>query len=83
VAHWTAQGKKIVYCLVTSGEAGIDGIPPEKARTIREEEQRASASQVGVEVIDFLGFPDGILEYVFPCGAPSPGRSASTGPRCC
>ncbi|MEV6907082.1 PIG-L deacetylase family protein [Amycolatopsis sp. NPDC051071] len=66
VAHWTAQGKKIVYCLVTNGEAGIDGIAPEKARVIREDEQRASAEKVGVEVVDFLGFPDGILEYGLP-----------------
>ena len=26
VARWTGQGKKVVYCMVTSGEAGIDGI---------------------------------------------------------
>ena len=25
VARWTGQGKKVVYCMVTSGEAGIDG----------------------------------------------------------
>ena len=26
VARWTDQGKQISYCLLTSGEAGIDGI---------------------------------------------------------
>lgn len=66
VAHWTKSGKRIVYCLVTYGEAGIDGIPPERAREIREKEQRASAAEVGVSTIDFLGFPDGILEYGLP-----------------
>ena len=26
VARWTGQGKRVVYCMVTSGEAGIDGL---------------------------------------------------------
>src|SRR6478735_3668594 len=30
VARWTGQGKKVVYCMVTSGEAGIDGIHPDE-----------------------------------------------------
>ncbi|MFY9915049.1 MAG: PIG-L family deacetylase, partial [Nocardioidaceae bacterium] len=32
VARWTGQGKRIVYALVTSGEAGIDGMDPERCR---------------------------------------------------
>ena len=28
VARWTGQGKDVVYCMVTSGEAGIDGMHP-------------------------------------------------------
>jgi len=63
IARWTGQGKRVVYCLVTSGEAGIDAMPPEETRGVREAEQRASAALVGVDVVDFLGFPDGILEY--------------------
>jgi LmbE family N-acetylglucosaminyl deacetylase len=63
VARWTDQGKQVAYCLVTSGEAGIDAMPPEEARSVREAEQRASAAVVGVDVVDFLGFPDGIVEY--------------------
>ncbi|MEE1839042.1 MULTISPECIES: PIG-L deacetylase family protein [unclassified Streptomyces] len=66
VARWTAQGKDVSYCLVTSGEAGIDGVPPGEARPVREAEQRASAGIVGVGVVDFLGFPDGVLEYGLP-----------------
>jgi LmbE family N-acetylglucosaminyl deacetylase len=66
IARWTGQGKHIVYCLVTSGEAGIDGMVPEQARQVREEEQRASAAIVGVTEVDFLGLPDGILEYGVP-----------------
>jgi len=63
VARWTAQGKQIVYCMVTSGEAGIDAMPPEECRVVREAEQVESARIVGVEAVEFLGLPDGVLEY--------------------
>ena len=66
VARWTEQGKEIVYCLLTSGEAGIDGMPPEQTREVREEEQRASAALVGVPTVEFLGLPDGLLEHGVP-----------------
>jgi LmbE family N-acetylglucosaminyl deacetylase len=66
VARWTAQGKRIVYCLATSGEAGIDGMSPEEAGPVREQEQRASAAIVGVDEVEFLGYPDGVLEYGLP-----------------
>jgi LmbE family N-acetylglucosaminyl deacetylase len=66
VARWTAQGKRVVYCLATSGEAGIDGLPPEECGPLREAEERASASIVGVDTVEFLGYPDGVLEYGLP-----------------
>ena len=66
IARWTGQGKQIVYCLVTSGEAGIDALAPEQARLVREAEQRAAAAVVGVEVVEFLGQPDGVIEYGVP-----------------
>ncbi|MEG3636557.1 PIG-L deacetylase family protein [Micromonospora palythoicola] len=66
VARWTGQGKHVVYCLVTSGEAGIDGMPPPRAREVREQEQRESAALVGVDTVEFLGLPDGVLEYGVP-----------------
>lgn len=63
VARWTAQGKRVAYCLATSGEAGIDGMTPEEAGPLREQEERASAAIVGVDTVEFLGHPDGMLEY--------------------
>lgn len=63
IARWTCQGKKIIYCMVTSGEAGIDGMAPEDAGSLREHEQRAAAAIVGVDDVWFLGHPDGMLEY--------------------
>jgi LmbE family N-acetylglucosaminyl deacetylase len=66
VARWTAQGKDVTYCMVTSGEAGIDGMSPEECRQVREAEQVTSAGIVGVRVVEFLGFTDGIIEYGVP-----------------
>ncbi|WP_067853820.1 PIG-L deacetylase family protein [Nocardia shimofusensis] len=62
VARWTAQGKDIRYVLVTSGEAGIAGLPPAESGPLREREQLASAAAVGVNEVEFLGYPDGRLE---------------------
>lgn len=62
IARWTAQGKEVVYCLVTSGEAGIDSMPPDECARIRQEEERRSAAQVGVSEVEFLGHPDGLVE---------------------
>jgi LmbE family N-acetylglucosaminyl deacetylase len=66
VARWTDQGKSVVYAMVTSGEAGIDGLDPAECRSVREAEQIESARIVGVDEVDFLGLPDGVLEYGVP-----------------
>ncbi len=66
VTRWTRQGKQVGYCMVTSGEAGIDSLPPDECRRVREAEQIASAEIVGVSAVQFLGQPDGILEYGVP-----------------
>ena len=66
IARWTAQGKRVTYCLASSGEAGIDGLDPEQAGPLREAEERASAAIVGVDGVEFLGYPDGVLEYGLP-----------------
>jgi LmbE family N-acetylglucosaminyl deacetylase len=63
IARWTKQGKTVVYCMVTSGEAGIDGLHPDECRAVREAEEIESARIVGVDEVEFLGLPDGILEY--------------------
>lgn len=66
IARWTDQGKRVGYAMLTSGEAGIDSMPPERTRVVREAEQVAAAEIVGVPTVEFLGFPDGILEYGLP-----------------
>ncbi|WP_405167852.1 PIG-L family deacetylase [Nocardia sp. NBC_01499] len=62
VARWTGQGKDVRYVLVTSGEAGIAGLPPAESGPVREAEEVASAKAVGVQQVDFLGYPDGRVE---------------------
>ncbi len=62
VARWTSQGKHVAYVLVTDGEAGIDGMPPSETAPLRREEERRSAAVVGVETVEFLGYPDGLVE---------------------
>ena len=61
VARWTSQGKRVVYALATSGEVGIEGMPPEEAGPLRRGEQIASAAAVGVHEVDFWDFPDSEL----------------------
>lgn len=63
IARWTGEGREVEYVLVTSGEAGIDGMNPEECRPLREAEQRASAAVVGVSSVEFLGYRDGVVEY--------------------
>ncbi len=62
VSRWTREGKQVEYVLASSGEAGIQGMPPEECGPLREEEQRRAAVHVGVDVVDFLGYPDSRLE---------------------
>ena len=62
VAAWTSRGKQVSYVLVTSGEAGIDGLAPKEAGPLREEEERRGAALVGVQQVEFLGRPDGRVE---------------------
>lgn len=66
VARWTSQGKTVTYLLATRGEAGIDGMDPAAAGPLREEEERAGAREVGVEVVEFLDYRDGVVEYGLP-----------------
>jgi LmbE family N-acetylglucosaminyl deacetylase len=60
VAKLAREGKQVVYCIVTSGNKGSGdrSMTPERLASIREEEQRNAARVLGVETLEFLGFPD-------------------------
>ncbi len=60
IAKLTREGKQVVYCIVTNGNKGSGdrSMTPERLAAIREEEQRNAARVLGVETVEFLGFPD-------------------------
>ncbi|HEX6512586.1 MAG TPA: PIG-L deacetylase family protein [Chloroflexota bacterium] len=65
VARLTDAGKQVVYVLATRGEAGSENpdLTPEQVGVLREQEEMAAASEVGVDVVEFLGFPDSQVYY--------------------
>jgi LmbE family N-acetylglucosaminyl deacetylase len=66
VDRWVKAGKTVTYLLASRGEAGIDTMHPSQAGPVREAEERAGAKVVGVDVVDFLDFQDGVIEYGVP-----------------
>lgn len=62
VAHWTARGVEVFYLLLTAGEAGIRGRPPQEVGPLRASEQRRACEIVGVDDLTILDLPDGLLE---------------------
>jgi LmbE family N-acetylglucosaminyl deacetylase len=63
VAGFVAAGLQVTYLLVTRGDAGgFDDTPRDQMPLLREAEQRAAATAVGVEDLIFLdGYRDGTI----------------------
>jgi LmbE family N-acetylglucosaminyl deacetylase len=63
VAAWVKAGVEVAYCIVTDGDAGGSDrtISRQDMAKLRQQEQRAAASEVGVTAVTFLGYPDGRL----------------------
>jgi LmbE family N-acetylglucosaminyl deacetylase len=63
VASWTSAGVAVAYLVLTDGDSG--GFDPRIPRSaipdIRRDEQEAAASELGVDDVRFLGYPDGRL----------------------
>lgn len=64
VARMVREGLQVSYCVVTNGNKGSGDrdMTPERLARVREEEQRNAARVLGVETVDFLGFPDCEIE---------------------
>jgi LmbE family N-acetylglucosaminyl deacetylase len=65
IARWTAAGHQVSYWLLTCGDKGAQDpdTDPNELCSQRYTEQRAAAAILGVERVNFLGYPDG---YLFP-----------------
>ncbi len=63
VAKWTTQGKEVIYLMVSRGEAGIDSMDPSLVAPLRSQEEIDAAAVVGVNEVEFLDYPDGVIEY--------------------
>ena len=57
-----ARGNAVVVVFLTSGERGIENLPPEEVRMIREKEAHEATNILGVTRIDFLRLPDLALD---------------------
>lgn len=62
VAEWTALGVEVSYLLLTAGEAGIRDRDPAEVGPLRAEEQRRACEIVGVNDLEILSLPDGLVE---------------------
>ncbi len=64
IARWVEMGTDVRYVVVTDGASG--SADPEMTRerlaVLREAEQRAACTALGVTGVDFLGYADGYLE---------------------
>jgi len=68
VALWARAGAEIIYLILTNGNKGSDdpSMTPERLTQLRQAEQRAAASVLGVKTLIFLDEPDGELQATLP-----------------
>jgi LmbE family N-acetylglucosaminyl deacetylase len=64
VAKLAREGREVTYVIATNGDKGSNDrdMTPARLAEIREGEQRAAARTLGVERVEFLGYPDSELE---------------------
>src|SRR5689334_10816520 len=73
IAHAAAQGRHVVVCCATRGEAGHDTSGttsgPEELAAVREGELRSAAEVLGARDVIVLDFPDSDMHGDMPPGA--------------
>ncbi|MGQ0606891.1 MAG: PIG-L deacetylase family protein [Chloroflexota bacterium] len=64
IARWVIEGASVRYLLVTRGDKGSDDPATDVTvlANLREREQRAAATEIGVAGVEFLDEPDGQVE---------------------
>jgi len=63
LARWISAGHRVHYWLLTCGDKGTKdrSLTSERLCAIRQKEQKAAASVLGIEHVNFLNFADGYL----------------------
>jgi LmbE family N-acetylglucosaminyl deacetylase len=64
LAKYAANQTRVTLICATRGEAGIEGVSPEEAGKIREQELRRAAAELGLNEVRFLDYRDGTLAQV-------------------
>ena len=64
VARWTREGRRVAFCLVTTGGAGTNEYTPSGDGLVpaRERELHEAAQILGVTDVALLGYQDGVVE---------------------
>jgi LmbE family N-acetylglucosaminyl deacetylase len=64
MAKFAAAGAQVYYLILTDGSKGTSdpNLSSEELVTIRQKEQRSAVAAVGGADVEFLGYPDGMLE---------------------
>ena len=64
VARWTREGRRVAFCLVTTGGAGTNEYTPSGEGLVprREAELHEAARLLGVSDVVLLGYQDGVVE---------------------
>ncbi len=62
-ADLAKKGCEITHVILTSGEAGSDRITPRDLGRIREQEAVESAKRIGIDRVEFLRYPDGLMGF--------------------
>lgn len=64
IARWTEAGAHVTYVIITDNSSGSNDPDTDLAALVetRKREQIASAAEVGVTDVRFLGYQDGVLE---------------------
>lgn len=65
VARWAGAGSTVTYVVVTKGDKGSEDpeMTPYRLAEIREAEQRAAGTILGVKQYEFMGYEDGYLVH--------------------
>jgi LmbE family N-acetylglucosaminyl deacetylase len=63
IAMWVNKGCFVIYVICTDGNIGSyePNMTSNKLSQIRRSEQYAAASELGIDTVEFLGYPDGQL----------------------